>query len=179
VRGNVICGGLTKMIYRADWSALDSGVAPLTPLGDEQEVVDEMDFADVLSERYHGYRIDGAPGFVAMKLLARSEGIDPSRGLWDAGRVVPPGATVHFSLSGVSPGSAASLWVRTAPSQRSTLKARVDGVDVGSLVLAPVDGWHEASIAIPKERVRPRMDVELAVEGKELVVYHLWGVEKR
>ncbi len=173
VRGNVICGGLTDMIYAADWDALDSGRAPATPRARGGHVIDEIDFADLLSEAVHGYRTVGAPGFVTMKILPRPG--RPDRGLWDAGRVVPPGAAVAFVLRGIVASTPMKLWVRTAPSRPARLRLRVDDADVAAAALEPRDAWQEISLAIPKERVRPEMVVELAVERNEVVLYHAWG----
>ena len=63
VRGNVICGGLTKMIYEARWDALDGGGAPATPSGAGLRAVARIDVADVLSEAEHDYETRGALGF--------------------------------------------------------------------------------------------------------------------
>jgi hypothetical protein len=178
VRGNVICGGLTKMIYAANWEALEGTAVPITPPSEGHAMVDEMDFADVLSEREHAYRITGAPGFVAMKLLPRDAG-DRERGLWDGGRVVPPGASVRFELSGLSPGVPAELVLRTAPSQSAKVVVRVGGAEIGSLSMKPTTAWYEVSISVPAERVRDRIEVELTVEQSELVLYHLWGIQRR
>jgi hypothetical protein len=187
VRGNVICGGLTKMMYAARWDALDAGRKPATALPDHHFLADEVDFGDLLNEAEHGYRITGALGFVAMKLLERpgSGGSaekplqSPSRGLWDAGRVVPPGASVSFTLRELTPRAPTALWIRTAPPQPTKLKIQLDGADVSVVSLAAHDGWDEEVVALPAERVGESAVVTIAVEQNEVVLYHLWGVQRR
>jgi hypothetical protein len=206
VRGNVICGGLTKMIYRAHWEALDAGNLPSSFSPDTETVVDEMDFGDLLSEAAHGYRISGAPGFVAMKLLSASAAgksaqvddgdagseypeapraaMDAPRtsgapAIWDAGRVVPPGASVTFTVAGFDSGRAARLVVRTAPSQPGELGVRIDDTPLPNVQLRPGDSWYEAGIDVPERRVRKKMTITITVLGNEMVLYHLWGLEQK
>jgi hypothetical protein len=213
VRGNVICGGLTKMIYAAHWEALDGGDAPATALEDGEESVDELDFADVMSEREHGYRITGAPGLVTMKLLERPGANGPVRGesprdprsrllgveatpgaapdhdseepapppaeLWDAGRALPPSASLSFSLGGFVPGAPVRLMIRTAPAQAARLRVRVDGWDLEPLVLQAVDTWHEAVVLVPGARVGAKLWVTISAERNEVVLHHLWGLQRR
>lgn len=207
VRGNVICGGLTKMIYRAHWEALDAGNLPSSLSPERETVVDETDFGDLLSEAAHRYRISGAPGFVAMKLLSGSSGgksaeldddddpdsddsdvprvaVDVKRGggaaaIWDAGRVVPPGASVTFTLDGFVPQRAARFVVRTAPSQPGELAIRVDDAPLPNVQLRSGDSWYEAGIDVPARFVRKKMTVTLTVLRNETVLYHLWGLEQK
>jgi hypothetical protein len=220
VRGNVICGGLTKMIYRAHWEAFDAGKGPSSLLPDREQVVDEADFGDLVSEAEHRYRITGAPGFVAMKLLAdasdpgkspegdsgKSAGFDaaaraarrralllgaererperdpPSPGnaaIWDAGRVVPPGATVTVKLGGFTPKHAARIVIRTAPSQAGELAVRIDDEELARVPLGPGDTWHEASLDVPEALADEELSIAITVQQNEMVIYHLWGVERR
>src|SRR2546430_17433850 len=70
VRGNVICGGSEKVIYRADWRALRNGNAPRTMRSDEA-IADELDVADLVSEREHGYEFPHpSAGFIDAKVLS-------------------------------------------------------------------------------------------------------------
>ena len=81
---NVICGGTTKAIYVADWSALGAR----DPLGPG----DALDVADVLSEEEHGY-VSPAPegGWTRLdvKLVERVP-------RFDAGRIIPEGQRESF-----------------------------------------------------------------------------------
>jgi hypothetical protein len=177
VRGNVICGGLTKMIYEAHWDALDAGADPLSASAPSEKRVDEVDFADLISEGAHGFRMSGAPGFVDMKILSHPD--NAALELWDAGRVVPPGASVAFVLRGVAKGRAARLVVRTAPPQRAALSFRIGGGPVVRVELEPVDAWQEPSVPIPDDAVGTATAVTLTAERSELVMYHAWAVELR
>ncbi|HEX4334796.1 MAG TPA: hypothetical protein VH062_02715 [Polyangiaceae bacterium] len=201
VRGNVICGGLTKMIYRAHWEALDAGNTPSSLSPSTERVTDDADLGDLLSEASHHYRIDGAPGFVAMKLLSsshggKSAGLSAPHGdvsaksdgaaksttsvaIWDAGRVVPPGSSVSLSVGGLTKGHAVRLVVRTAPSQSGELAVRVGDVDLPPVSLRSGDSWYEASVGVPAELVQTDVRVVLTVLKNEMVLYHLWAVEER
>jgi hypothetical protein len=209
VRGNVICGGLTKMIYRAHWDALDVGNGPSSLSSDSERVVDEADLGDLVSEAEHRYRISGAPGFVAMKLLsggassgksagfdaatrirAALAGVEPKRlerepastgnpAIWDAGRVVPPGATVTVELAGFTPKHRARLVIRTAPSQSGELSVRIDDQELARVPLRSGDTWHEASLDVPASLTKDELSIAITVQQNEMVLYHLWGVEQR
>ncbi len=89
VHGNVICGGAEKVIYAADWSALDRGGATRV-IQPGERIVDELDVADLVSEKEHGYTFPHpAMGFVDFRVLG--DVLQPRRDLFDAGRVIPPG----------------------------------------------------------------------------------------
>jgi hypothetical protein len=177
VRGNVICGATTKMVYSANWSALDFEQRPNVPLAPEDRAVDSIDFGDIVSEAEHRYRITGAPGFVAMKLLESPE--RPSGELWDAGRVIPPGASVEFSLEGFSRGKGARILVRTAQAHSASLRVRANGKDSGELELYEASRWQEAFVEVPATLVTPRIVFSITAERAEVVLYHLWGVQRQ
>ncbi|HEX7670830.1 MAG TPA: hypothetical protein VF395_14645, partial [Polyangiaceae bacterium] len=177
VRGNVICGGLTKMVYSADWRALDVEQRPNVRLEPGYHRVDSIDFGDIVSEPDHHYRMTGAPGFVAMKLLECPE--RASGELWDAGRVVPPGASVEFSLDGFAAGIPARLLVRTAPTVAATLHFRLGGQALGDAELRPSNRWQETFIEIPAGLVTPHLGLSIRADQGEVVLYHLWGVQRR
>jgi hypothetical protein len=180
VRGNVICGGLTKMLYQSHWEALDTGGAPSSLLSESERVVDDADFGDLVSEGEHRYRITGAPGFVAMKLLSSSSsGKSTGSAIWDAGRVVPPGATVTVRVGGFTPKHAARIVIRTAPSQSGKLAVRIDDEELARVPLRPGDTWHEASLDVPESLAEDEHSIAITVLENEMVLYHLWGVERR
>jgi hypothetical protein len=178
VRGNVICGGLTKMLYAARWNALDIQQRPVTTVAPMEKVVDAIDFADIISEKAHGYVIDGALGYVAMKLL-NATGPGRPREVWDAGRITVPGVSIRFTLDGFTPGKDVHLLVRTAPSHPAHVLAAVGKAAPLRVEIRPTDSWVEASIVVPKDQVTARMPVTVTVEGGEVVLYHLWGIEAR
>jgi hypothetical protein len=177
VRGNVICGGLTKMLYEARWQALDVGAQPVSPMSQGEVRVDDVDFGDLISEAAHSYRLTGAEGFVAMKILPHPG--RPAVDLWDAGRVVPPGASLDFALLGLGRGRAARLVVRTAPSQPASLIFRVGNSPTERRDIEPADAWHELSVDVSSSEVSDSIPVNVKAERSEVVVYHAWVLEHR
>jgi hypothetical protein len=177
VRGNVICGGPSKVIYQADWTALDASAKPFA-LEPGEHVVDELDHADVLSERAHGYRLSKrAVGFVDMKLLPH-----PQRGfvdVWDGGRVLAGDVAESFELSGLSAGRPTRLVFRVAPSERASFAVRVNDSPTGVVELEPSDGWTEVALVLPKARVTSRLAIRLEPVHGERKLYHLWAVQTR
>jgi len=174
VRGNVICGGLTKMIYEAVWDALDREGEP-SKLREGERVVDAVDLGDVVSEGEHAFRIDGAPGHVAMKLLPHPR--RPGTELWDAGRVLPPGARIGVALRGFVPSRSASLLFRLAPPGPGTLAVEVGKEAHLEVTVRPRDGWVELSVLIAADRVEEQLDLHVSAPKTELVLYHLWGIQ--
>jgi hypothetical protein len=177
VRGNVICGGLTKMLYEARWQALDVGARPVSPVSSSEVRVDDVDFGDLISEAAHSYRVIGAEGFVAMKILPHPG--RPAVELWDAGRVVPPGASLDFVLSGIHRGRRARLIVRTAPPQRASLMFRMGSSPTQRRDIESADAWQELSIDIPSSEMNDSVPVNVKVERNEVVFYHAWVLESR
>ena len=198
VRGNVICGGTSKVIYRPDWSALDIGGLPLsmgtagtstagasttranTALANT-ELVDIIDIADLLSERAHGVGLDqSAKGFVDMKLLPHPEHL--AQDVWDAGRVLGPGLGLRFNLS----DRGRALTVRVAPAQPAEMRLEWPGGQGAITRVAPSDGWQEIQLPLPEQarsgqarpgQARPGQgahQLTLRIVSGELTVYHLF-----
>ncbi|HXS16759.1 MAG TPA: hypothetical protein VN764_06205, partial [Polyangiaceae bacterium] len=122
VRGNVICGGASKVIYVPRWAPLLHSGEPITALP-RQRVVDTVDLADVISEKAHHVSWDRpAQGYVTMKLLPDAR--DLTNDLWDAGRLISTNMSLHFSVRGFTPGSGrgAALLIRTAPAETAELE---------------------------------------------------------
>jgi hypothetical protein len=172
VRGNVICGGSEKVIYRADWHALGSGNRPRTMRPDEQ-VSDELDVADLVNEREHDYDFPrpGA-GFVDAKVLP--EPTDPRQELFDAGRRIPPGRSEKFRLKLV-PGKSARLIARTAPEHDGDVLVTVDGLEIGIWHFLRAEGWRESSVDLP--RARATVEVRLTPSSSDWVDHHVWAVQ--
>jgi hypothetical protein len=171
VRGNVICGGASKVLYRPDWAPLDASAQPFSLKAGER-VLDSVDPADLVSEREHGYELTGAPGFVAMKMLKNPAS---GRPLWDAGRVAPPPALQSFRLSGLDAGRKLRLVVRAAPTEVVKIEVAIDGERAGRLELHPSGGWVEASLdhLIVKGT---RAEVRLGPSDHEWVAHHVFMI---
>jgi disulfide bond formation protein DsbB len=177
VRGNVICGGPTKMIYHARWDPLDGGGAPAVPTLRGFQTVAQIDVGDVLSEEEHECKVEGAPGFVTMKLLPHPA--DPSRRLWDGGRVLPPGAALSFTVRRLASARPAELVLRLAPPQDAHLDLEVGGARLARLVVTPKDGWVELSAPIAARHLERDLTVTLRAGGAEVVLYHAWVLQPR
>jgi len=177
VRGNVICGGHTKVVYTADFSSLRDAERPLTVRSAER-VLDSLDFADLVDERSHDFAIDRRPaGFVDMKLLPHPE--EPDRDLFDAGRVMAPQVGFSFTLRGFDVTRPASLLLRVAPSGPARLRVTVPRGEVGVIELVPSDQWQEVRLEVPPRVLEAELRCRLEVTEGGPVLYHLWAVQPK
>lgn len=174
VRGNVICGGASKVLYRANWKPLEGSGVPFTLRSNEQ-VVDSVDPADLVSERQHRYRLQGSPGYVTMKLLPRPGTQQP---LWDGGRIVGAGATETFRLSGLVPGRPARLIVRVAPTEPFAFDVSIDGEPAGTVRVTPNGGWQEVDLPNLTARAQS-VEVRFERSSVERTIYHVFLVQER
>lgn len=177
VVGNVICGDVSKVIYGANWSSLDRAGKPRLgrAAGDaELTVVDEVDVADLVSERAHAYEQPRpSAGFVAWRVLADPD--NPARDLFDAGRVVPPGRAERFRIR--VPRSGGALRARTVVTRPARVEVRIDGKPVGALAFASVEGWQEVELELPLG-LPGEVQIELSASD-EWTNHHVWTVERR
>jgi hypothetical protein len=147
VEGNVICGGLEKAIYAADWHMLGTGAFPATRSAAER-ILDEVDVADVLSEDSHQYAFPSPnAGFVDLRIL--SSPVDHSKDLLDAGRRIPADRDESFVLRPARAVDRARLVFRTLPSTTGRIEVRLDERQIGSVPLQDGSGWVELSLSIP------------------------------
>jgi hypothetical protein len=174
VVGNVICGGASKVIYRADWDPMERRSLPRN-LADGERVVAELDVADLMSERASDYRFPGPrQGYVVFRVLP-----DPARAdadLFDAGRIVPPGHVERARLA--MPTGAGRLVVRTPGTAAAReVTVRIDGAEIGQLELAPSEGWVEAALPLPTGLGASgdrKADIELQAGDVEWIDHHVW-----
>jgi hypothetical protein len=164
IENNVICGGPTKAIYRADWSALDADGGKARSV----EVIDELDVGDVISEGEHAY----APplphgGWSTLDVLSDSSG----RRRFDGGRTIPIGTTETFTAKNGTHGPAL-LRLRIDASARA-ITVRV-GSTTRDLVLEPARGgeWRTATATLPPIDAGDAITLE-ARDG-EYRDYHVW-----
>ncbi|MEP7119729.1 MAG: hypothetical protein ABJE95_02420 [Byssovorax sp.] len=174
VVGNVICGGSEKVIYRADWSTLDATPEPRT-MKPSEILVDELDVADLVSEKAHRYVFPHpAMGFVDFRVLA--DPIQPTRDLFDAGRVIPPDQTETAVMR--APGAGGRLVVRSVVGHRVTIQVHAGGGAVGQLRLDPVAGWTESSLELPAN-LSPYFQLDLTPSGGDWLDCHVWIVASK
>ncbi len=177
VRGNVICGGAAQVIYRADWRAFEHSAEPLT-LEPGARVVDELDVADIVDEKQHRYALSRRDvGFVDMKIL--DDPAHPGSPLWDAGRVATPDVAQDFELHGFTPGRPVRVLLRLAPPQAGSIAVDVDGKRAGIADFSAGDVWVEPAVEVPADRVRASLHVRLTPLKGEVIVYHVFAVQRR
>jgi hypothetical protein len=169
VYGNVICGGAEKVIYAADWSPMDGSNRPLVLRAGER-IVDELDVADLMSEKAHDYQFPRpAMGFVGFRVLPHPR--LPGRDLFDAGRHIPEGQSERATLIG--DGSPARLVLRSVGDHATTAEVLVDGLAVGQLVVPESKGWVEVSLDLPARPPGP-FSLELRPGRGGLWDAHVW-----
>ncbi len=174
VVGNVICGGSEKVIYRADWSTLDATPTPRT-MRPSEVLVDELDVADLVSEKAHSYVFPHpAMGFVDFRVLA--DPVQPTRDLFDAGRVIAPDQ--HELAVMRAPQAGGRLVVRSVVGHHITIQVRAAGNAIGQLTLDPVNGWTESSLDLPPQ-TSPYFQLDLMPTGGDWLDCHVWIVEPK
>lgn len=172
VRGNVICGGASKVIYSPRFTPMIHSNEPLS-LGPHERLVDSVDVADLLSEEAHHFAWDReAQGYVRMKILPDSRNLTSD--LWDAGRVLSPGMSFTFLLSGFQ-RRGATLALRVAPAQEALLELSVDGKAEGTIALEPSDSWQEVKVPLPELDGQHSFTLK-AIDGAP-TIYHLFAAE--
>ncbi|HEU4404023.1 MAG TPA: hypothetical protein VFS43_01830 [Polyangiaceae bacterium] len=174
VEGNVICGGAEKVVYRTDWSLLDTGRAPLT-LRPGARIYDELDLGDLLSERAHDY-VASRPraGYAVMRVLEHPR--ERGRQVWDGGRHTPPGKSERMVLRGLPEGRPVELLFRTAVDVETRLEIQV-GDRVYPQLLAPRRGWVEFALPLDPGEVRAELPLRVTAGDGDWINYHLWAVE--
>ncbi len=174
VRGNVICGGAAKVLYRPRWESLNRSELPFALRAGEHRV-DGVDMADIVSERAHGYRLSsGRNAHVQMKLLPHPQ--FPREDLWDAGRIVPAGVAESFTLSGLDPARPVTLILRAAPTETTRLRLEADpGIEMW-VELPSRDGWVEERVELGRLGVTT-LPVRLETKDRERVLFHVWAVQ--
>jgi hypothetical protein len=173
VRGNVICGGVSKVLYRPRWEPLDRSGVPFSLASDER-VLDSVDPADLVSEKEHGYHLSEKNiGFVFMKLLPNPG--RPGEDLWDAARIVPPGVSESFRLLHLEPGKPLTLILRNVPTQASEFDVLIAGKRAAHVRLKASDAWLETRVPLPTPRTSD-VTVVFAAATAERAQFQFWAV---
>lgn len=174
VRGNVICGGRSKVVYRTNWDAFRGSAVPTAKPGGLEPTL-SVDFADLLSERTAEVRFEGTSGYVGMKILPRTA--SSTHSVWDGGRILPPGTSTAFTLRNLRPNQTLHLTVRVAQAQPATLSLEVAGQRLKSVDLPAAAHWNEVQFEVPARSVTSSLPLVMRAEGMSITVYHLWGAQ--
>lgn len=172
---NLICAGPAKVIYRADWTALDT---PAAAREEAAGLVDELDVADVISESDHAY-VSPAPngGWTTLEILADERG----RPRFDGGRIIPAGGTESFTVARSSKaagdgGQKHRIVVRVDEGTRGLRVHTPRGTSELRVSAAAAPGaaraWREASATVDALAAGDRVTFE-ATSG-EYRSYHVW-----
>ena len=174
VRGNVICGGASKVIYAPQWAPLLLSNQP-QKLRPQQRVIDSIDIADLISESRHQVDWDRpTQGYVGMKLLPHLR--DPHRDLWDAGRLLSPGMTLRFTTS-ASTKQTTHLLIRAAPA--ADVRLHVSSASGWKRSLSVKGGDHWQEISLPLGHLRQGETFSLRPDEGELHLHHIFVIEDR
>jgi hypothetical protein len=164
---NVICAGITKSLYLADWSTLAE-----RPLSLPDDVIDEIDIADVIDEDAHGY-VSPAPsgGWTTHDIRMDATGLP----YFDGGRTIPAGTHESF-------------FVKRGSSRPITLRVRIDDDAQDIFVTTklgreplqlepPRDGhWRSGTLHLAHIREGDSVSLEATVRGYRN--YHVWLTER-
>ena len=173
VRGNVICGGASKVLYRPRWESLDQSGVPFS-LAPGERVLDSVDPGDLVSEHDHHYMLSEKHiGQVYMKLLPNPN--HPTDDLWDAARVVPPGVSETFELGHLAPDKELVLVSRSAATAPTELDIDVNGTRANHLKIEPSDGWRETRVVLPAPHT-DHVTVRLGPSTVERGSFQIWAV---
>jgi hypothetical protein len=176
---NLICAGPTKVIYRADWSALDT---PASAREGSSRILDELDVADVISEAEHGYT-SPAPngGWTTLEILTDDRG----RPRFDGGRIIPAGGSESFVVVRASDGDGSDgsgvsakkvrIVVRVGEGTRGLRVHTPHGtsdLSVSAEASSRARAWREASAVI--DALAPGDVVRLEATSGEYRNFHVW-----
>jgi hypothetical protein len=172
VFGNVICGGASKVIYKADWSPLDRTGLPRT-IAEGEKVVGAVDVGDLMSEREARYvHPRPAGGYLTWRVLASPT--DERRDLFDAGRIIAGGKSEEMDIA--FPQQGGRLLLRTVTSRATSVRVLVDGHPLGDVTIAEHPTWQEPSLELPTG-LPARGRLRLESTGGEWTNFHVWTVE--
>lgn len=170
ITDNVICGADGVWVSVADWSALDA------PGALRAGASDELDLADLVSERAHDYALPERGGWVIGASLVLADGTRR----FDAGRIVPEGARESFVVGPSVARGASTLIFRTDPGPPVALRVGVarhaealGEFDV-NVPARPAGAWFELQVELPDLAAGDRVTV--ASRSGTWRGFHAWIV---
>ncbi|XXY47356.1 hypothetical protein WME91_45870 [Sorangium sp. So ce269] len=167
IEDNVMCAADEKVIYEADWSAL-------APPGERRAgAIDEVDIADLIDERAHGYGFPSPRGGWVVGAVLRDGADGAPR--FDAGRLIPEGREQSFAIGAVA-GGPAVLALRTDGGGPIALGVAVGRGEGGESRVEvperPADRWSE--IRVPLREVTPGDLVRIRSIQGTFRSFHVW-----
>ncbi len=175
ITGNVMCGARSKVLYRSDWSALEGYSLPAAA-DQGWRVVDELDVADLVSETEHDFGISRRPsGYVYMKILPKAE--HASQDLFDAGRILFDGDSMHFRMPHVSSTRPVRLVFRAAPHAPMKCQVAANGREWGRLAFTPRDSWVETVLELGSGAPLAGTRVTIRATEGECNLFHIWALQ--
>lgn len=176
ITGNVMCGASKKVLYRADWGALDGSSSPIVA-HDGWHVVDELDIADLVSEATHDFSVSRqASGYVFMKVLAKPD--NPKHSLFDAGRILFDGDSMRFRMPQLSGHRNVRLVMRAAPHAPMSCRIVLNGHDRGGLTFAPKDSWVESFFDLDASPELQEAQFVIQAQRGECNLFHIWALQQ-
>jgi hypothetical protein len=175
IAGNVICGAPNKVVYSAEWRGLNSDSLPFV-VEPGWHVVDELDVADLVSEASHDYGLfDHHSGYVLMKILPHPR--EPSRDVFDAGRILFQGNRARFRFSNFLAGQKARLVIRAAPAEPMNCRVSLGDKELGKFTQLPRDAWQESTLEINGNLVKGAANFEIISDRGECNLFHIWALQ--
>jgi hypothetical protein len=139
-----ILGGATMTVYEARWDLLGSGALPAAaPPG--MRLVDEVDVADVASEKAHRYDLTDTWD---QDNQATSHGVGGARVIADGGRV---NRTRDRFRVEIPAGKAARLVMRVSAEAAVDLVVTAGGRPVATVPVTDASAWSEPAVALPAD----------------------------
>lgn len=166
VTDSTILGGQTMIAYEADYSSLHLADRP--DLAVPGALVDELDVADLVSEREHAYQAYDQNNNEADDVPVQADTAGPRR--FDGGRLRRHWDRFKINLPA---GKSSTLVGRFSAAQGATLEVRMSGELVGRLEVS-AGGWVESRVELPVTPGGPR-DLEIRSNDARLFgSLHYW-----
>ncbi len=160
-----ILGGATMTAYEARYDSLGSGDRP--DAEHDPEPIDELDVADLESEKEHGYE------------LGPARDVDDQVISYESGRrTIVDGARLHrtfdhFAFHGGRSGLPAVFVARLNAEAPTEVEASVGGATIGTALVT--SGWTEVRFEVPARLVEARMPASVAARaGGRFGSAHYW-----
>jgi hypothetical protein len=154
-----ILGGATMEAHEARWDLLGSGALPASPPSC-LELVDELDVADLESERAHHYALgDGQE--VDNQVMVRGDGV---RAIADGGRLRR--AEDRFRLR-LPAGQIGRLVMRVTADTALDLRVSAAGREVGVAAIDEESGWVERAVDLPAVPGGGATEIEVRAKARD------------